>query len=157
MVADALGWQFFDFDEVIEADTGLAVPEIFNRYGEARFRTLEASAGEKLLAMENVVLGSGGGWAAAPGRVSDVPKGTVAVWLQVSPEESVRRTSREVNHRPLLVGENVLERARALLEERSVFYAAAPWTVDTEQHSVEDVSARILEILAEIGPPKRTE
>ncbi len=107
--------------------------------------------------MENVVLGSGGGWAAAPGRLNDVPSGTLTVWLQVSPEESVRRTSAEVNQRPLLVGENVLERARALLDERSAFYAAAPWTVDTEQHSVEDVSARILEILAEIGPPKRTE
>ncbi len=46
LVADALGWQFLDFDDVIEADSGLAGPEIFNRFGDAQLRTLEASAGD---------------------------------------------------------------------------------------------------------------
>ncbi|HSH74355.1 MAG TPA: shikimate kinase [Longimicrobiales bacterium] len=147
-LADRLGWRFVDFDEAVEAELGATVPEVFERQGEARFREVEARVAGRLLRERRVVLGSGGGWAAVPGRLADVPPGTAAFWLKVSPEEAIRRVGREPGKRPLLDRPDALDEARRLLGERSMLYAEAHWTVDTEGSAVEDVTARILEILA---------
>jgi shikimate kinase len=151
-LATALRWRFVDFDDEIEAAAGATVAEIFERDGEGRFRALEAEAAERLLRQERVVLGSGGGWAAAPGRLGGVPPGTATVWLQVSPESAVRRASAEAGRRPLLAGPDPVARAAELLAERAPRYGAARWAVDTEGRTVEDVAARILEILTEEYP-----
>ena len=148
-VAARLGWRFADFDEAIEAEEGSSVAEIFARRGEPYFRDLEDRVAQRLLAQERVVLASGGGWAAAPGRLAGVPAGTATIWLQVSAEEAVRRASKAAGTRPLLARPDALEEARRLMNRRASFYEEAHWTVDTERSSVEDVTARILGILAE--------
>ena len=157
-LAERLGWRFVDFDDEIEAEVGETVAEIFRRRGERWFRGVEARVAERLLGERNVVLGSGGGWAAAaPGRLSGVPEGTATFWLRVSPEEALRRAGRRPGTRPLLDRPDPLEAARGLLVERAPRYGEARWTVDTEGSSVEDVTAGILEILAREYPGSRPE
>jgi shikimate kinase len=158
LLAERLGWRFIDFDEAIEAEAGVPVAEIFARGGEARFRSLEAGVAERLLTERHVVLGSGGGWAAAaPGRLARVPAGTATFWLEVSPAEAVRRARSQPGVRPLLDRPDPLAAAEALLSERAPRYGEARWTVDTDGSSVEDVTAGILEILAREYPEARPE
>lgn len=147
MVADRLGWRFVDFDDEIVREAGVSIPELFEAHGEPHFRALERRVAERLLGERGVVLGSGGGWAAVPGRVTSLPDGTESFWLAVSAPEAVRRTSGEPGARPLLDRPDALQEASRLLAEREPFYRQARWRVDTEDSSVEDVSARILEIL----------
>jgi shikimate kinase len=147
-VAEALGWRFIDFDDEIEAEAGASVAQIFAKLGEPGFRALEERVARRLLESRRVVLASGGGWAAAPGRVESVPAGTATFWLRVSPEEAVRRAGASAGTRPLLNRSDALEEARRLVEWRAPFYMEARWTVDTERSAVEDVTARILGILA---------
>lgn len=149
-VAEALGWRFVDFDDVIEARFEMPVAEIFASHGERLFREAETEVANRLLAEHGVVLASGGGWAAQPGRLDSLPPGTVAIWLQVGADEALRRASAEEGKRPLLAGVNRLDDARKLLADRVRFYSSAGWSVDTERSSVEDVAARVLRILAEI-------
>ena len=156
-LAGELGWSFLDFDDEVERRADATVAEIFERFGEAGFRDLEADVAASLLRRTRVVLGSGGGWAAEPGRLTDVPEGTVIVWLEVSPEEAVRRAGRDAQRRPLLEGSDPVGRARDLLRRRTPAYAAAGWRVDTERSSVDDVTARILEILRNTGWETNTE
>ena len=40
-LAERLGWQFADLDQLVEARRGLSVPEIFRLDGEKIFRHLE--------------------------------------------------------------------------------------------------------------------
>lgn len=148
-LAYRLGWRFVDFDDEIVAAAGASVADIFAERGEPWFRDAEARVADRLLGEHNVVLGSGGGWAAASeGRLLDLPRGTASFWLKVSPEEAVRRAASEGGVRPLLDRPDPEAAARALLAERGPRYAEARWTVDTEGSSVEDVTAGILEILA---------
>ena len=105
----------------------------------------------ELLASAGLVLASGGGWAAQPGRLSELPQETVSVWLDVDAEEAVRRVKRDAVARPLLAGSAPEAEARKLLERRRAAYASADWRVDTNGHSVEDVTSRILEILENAG------
>jgi len=143
----ALGWRFVDFDKAIAAEEGRSVPEIFRTSGEAHFRRAEARVGQGLLGEDRVVLASGGGWAAAPGRLDAVPPGTATFWLRVSCEEAVRRVGAGARLRPLLAAPDAEERAARLLEEREPFYRLADWAVDTDRRSVEDVTAEVLGIL----------
>jgi shikimate kinase len=156
-VASRLGWRFQDFDDAIEAEVGGPIAEIFARHGEPHFREVERRVGERLLREEDVVLAAGGGWAAAPGRLAELPEGTASFWLRVSPEEALRRVARQPGKRPLLDRADPLQAASRLVEERSRWYGQAGWTVDTERSTVEDVSAGILEILAREYPETQAE
>lgn len=151
-VAARLGWRFEDFDRAVEAEEGRSVAEIFALHGEPYFREAERRVGERLLRKERVVLAAGGGWAAVPGRLRAVPVGTASFWLRVSPEEALRRVSREPGARPLLDRPDALRVASRLVAERSPGYRQASWTVDTDRSSVEDVSAEILRVLARNYP-----
>lgn len=148
LVARALGWAFHDFDEVLEAEEGRPVARIFAGSGEAWFREAEDRVARRLLALDGVVLASGGGWAAVAGRLRSLPVGTRSVWLKVTPEEAVRRAAGEAGSRPLLLVPDPLAEARRLLAERSPRYGECDLEVDTDGRSMEDVTARILEALA---------
>jgi shikimate kinase len=147
LLADALGWRFEDLDQRIEVEVGRSVPEIFAEEGEEFFRRLEGRLADSILGRDDVVLATGGGWAARPGRLSEVPDGTLTVWLQVSAEEAVRRVRGAPGTRPLLDVPDPLDRARTMMAERGPRYAAAACVVDTEGLEPIDVSRRILALL----------
>lgn len=156
-VADRLGWRFVDFDQAIEAQEGRSVAEIFTERGEPAFRALEETVAQRLLGQDRVVLASGGGWAAAAGRLGSVPPGTATFWLQVSAPEAIRRAGAATGTRPLLARPDAQEEAIRLIARRAPYYKDAMWAVDTERSTVLDVSARILGILAEAYPGLRVE
>ena len=49
LVAARLAWRFVDVDDVIEAEAGATIAEIFARHGEAAFREREHAAGLDVL------------------------------------------------------------------------------------------------------------
>jgi len=147
-LARALGWHFRDFDEEVEREEDATVAEVFERHGEEYFRNAEKRVAVRLLALDEVVLASGGGWPTRGSPMQGVPSGTETVWLQVSLEEALRRAEAEPLTRPLLVEKESRKRAGEMLADRAPFYASSKWRVDTEGSTVEDVTARILKILA---------
>lgn len=146
-LARRLGWRFADMDAVIEGELGASVTDIFERYGEGRFRDMEEKTAERLLREDGLIIASGGGWAARPGRLTEMPEGTTSVWLEVDPEEALRRVDREGGRRPLLDVPDPLSAVRSLLAERARHYAGADLRVDTTGRSVDDVTERVLAIL----------
>jgi len=64
MLAEHLGWDFFDSDVLVETRAAMTVAEIFTRRGETAFRDLEAQVIHEALtddSRENFVLALGGG------------------------------------------------------------------------------------------------
>lgn len=156
ILADRLEWAFRDFDHVIERRLGDEIREIFKAYGEPAFRALESRIAVELLAMDQVVLASGGGWPCRPGRMERLDPGTLSIWLRVSPAAALKRVRAQGNTRPLLQGPEAQARARAHLEEREPFYRQATWSVDTGVGSAEEVATRILRRMEnEPGRPLR--
>ena len=151
-LARALGWRFVDFDEAVVEEEGKSIPELFRTLGEAHFRRAEERVGTRLLGEDKVVLASGGGWAAQPGRLDSVPAGTETFWLRVSQEEALRRVASSSGARPLLAGRDPGETAARLLLDREPHYARAPSVVDTDGRSVEDVTGEVLAILRRKHP-----
>lgn len=143
-LARQLGWRFRDFDLEIEQRVGSSVAEFIRVSGEPAFRTVEAEVGQVLLRGENVVLSSGGGWPCFEGRLENVPEGTRSVWLRARPETILRRAKRRPGTRPLLDVDDPESRVRALLKDREGWYAAANWSIDSEQGSPREVAERIV-------------
>lgn len=61
LLARRLGWRFVDMDDVIEAEAGCSIAEIFSCEGEAAFRQRERTTIARLAGGDGLVLALGGG------------------------------------------------------------------------------------------------
>ncbi|MBQ8337802.1 MAG: shikimate dehydrogenase [Oscillospiraceae bacterium] len=61
LLAEALGMQFVDTDEVIVKNEGKAIPDIFAELGEERFRDMESAAVLEVAGLQHTVIATGGG------------------------------------------------------------------------------------------------
>jgi shikimate kinase len=103
---------------------------------EARL-TVELSSGSDL------VLATGGGWAAQPGSLEALPSGTATVWLRVSVAEAIRRLRGSPGQRPLLAGPDPLAALSALAEQRNARYALADLTIDVDDRTAAEAAGTI--------------
>ncbi len=60
-LAKALDYKFVDLDGIIERDAHMFIEEIFDKYGEEKFRQLETESLELCQKEDNVVVACGGG------------------------------------------------------------------------------------------------
>jgi shikimate kinase len=104
LLAARLGWKFLDVDEVIEAEAGMTIAELFARHGEPLFRAREAETIARLVATDALVLALGGGaieHEATRKLLLTVP-GTLLVHLEVTLETALLRCRGTEQARPVL-------------------------------------------------------
>lgn len=144
LLARRLGLPHVDVDQVIEAEQGKRIREIFADDGEPFFRDLEAAATLRALSQPGVV-SLGGGAVMTPAIREELGHHEV-VWLQASVTQSTRRIGLN-QARPLLLG-NMRDRLISLLAERTpVYRALATVSVDTDKKSPTQVTDEILDQL----------
>ena len=61
IVAQSLGREFFDTDDMISNSEGMKIPDIFKEYGEEYFREAEAKAVREVSSRQSRVIATGGG------------------------------------------------------------------------------------------------
>jgi shikimate kinase len=104
LVAARLGWSFLDVDDVIEAETGVTIAELFSRHGEAAFRIREHATIARLIAADALVLALGGGAIETPetrNLLSTTP-GTLLIHLEVELATTIARCTGTEHVRPIL-------------------------------------------------------
>ena len=121
LLAEELGWRFYDTDHEIEARTGVDIPWIFDVEGEAGFRRRESEMLETLSRETPLVLATGGGIILDEGNRSLMGERGVVVYLSATLEQLVARTSRD-RKRPLLQGGNVRGKIETLMAARAPLY-----------------------------------
>jgi shikimate kinase len=123
-LAHRLHLPFVDADREIEEAAGLAIPEIFARYGEAGFRDGERRVIARLIDDRPRVVATGGGaFMNDETRALILAKAT-AVWLDADLDVLAERVGRR-NDRPLLAGKNAREVLAELAAVRNPVYALA--------------------------------
>ncbi|WP_035991747.1 shikimate kinase [Leptolyngbya sp. KIOST-1] len=146
-LAQALGYQFFDTDAVVEAAAGQTIADLFATQGEAAFRQLETQALAELAAYRRLVIATGGGIVTQQHNWSYLHHGIV-VWLDASPAVLRQRLAGDAG-RPLLQGQDWETKLATLLAERQSLYGQADVRVTVEAgESVEAIAARTLELVA---------
>ncbi len=146
-LAEGWGVTFRDTDQDVEAAEGRSVSDIFVDSGEAAFRSLERAAVAVALEHHDGVLALGGGAVLDPGTRERL-RGHRVVFLRVGLSDAVQRVGLGVS-RPLLLG-NVRGRAKQFIDERTPLYeTVATHVVETDGLSVEDVAARVRQVVEE--------
>ena len=152
-LARLLDVPFYDSDAEVERRTGVDIPLIFEREGEAGFRRREREAIEALVLLEPIVMATGGG-AILMGENRELltQHGTV-IYLETSLGQQMQRVG-SGRGRPLLRDGDLGERLRKLRIDREPFYRQmADYIVPTDHRRVQKVAEQILrEVRGHEGP-----
>jgi shikimate kinase len=153
LLAQRLGWQFVDTDQVIEAQTGLTIARLFAEHGEATFRALEAEAVRDKVQANDVVLALGGGAIEVEGTREALLKLREAcvVFLDAPLEVMVERCLAQPGaaERPVLRDR---ERLTTRLAARLPHYRRAHLIVATANLTPEAVAEEIFAVLRDSMP-----
>ncbi len=144
-LARALHRDFFDSDDVIEERTGVDIPFIFEKEGEAGFRDREMRVIADLTDMDGIVLATGGGAIVRAENRQRLGARGFVIYLETSVEQQLKRTSRG-RERPLLSQSgDPREKLDALMQEReSRYLEIADLVVTTDGRKVQTVTREIL-------------
>ncbi|MBR3955708.1 MAG: shikimate kinase [Clostridia bacterium] len=81
-LAEMTDRQFVDTDEIIEQKAGMPIPDIFAKYGEVHFRTLEHEAVCECAKKSGLVLATGGGVIKTKENYNCLHQNGKVIWLQ---------------------------------------------------------------------------
>jgi len=149
LVAERLGSKFVDVDDVIAAEAGVTIPEIFSRDGEARFRERERATigrffGDAPLAGgDGLVLALGGGAiedAETRALLLGTPE-TLIVHLEVELATTLARCRGTEHLRPVLADECNLA---ARYERRLPLYRMAHFSIAVDALTPAEVAEAIV-------------
>jgi shikimate kinase len=142
-LARELGREFIDSDDVIEERSGVDIPFIFEREGEAGFRQRESRVIDELTRVPGIVLATGGGSAQDPASRAHLQERGYVVYLHASIDQQLRRT-RGGRARPMLkTGDprEVLTRLMAVRDPQ--FREIAHLVIETDGRKVPSVVREI--------------
>ncbi len=145
-LARKLGMKFIDMDQIIEECLGMSISDIFDRYGENYFRKQENKLVKELSQKENMVIATGGGALLSSDNARILGQMGEIICLYADPRTIHDRLKRK-NDRPLLKGENILNKINLLLGERKKMYDKIKCKVDTTNFTVQEVVDRIINLL----------
>lgn len=144
-LAEMLQMKLIDTDDIIEADCGMVISQIFSEMGGEHFRDLECKAVEKVCKLNHHIVSTGGGVVIRDENIRNLKSAGVIFCLDATPETILKRTLQET-HRPLLQVDDPLGRIREMLKERKSLYDKAHHKIDTTELTVEQVAEKIVEI-----------
>lgn len=143
ILANTLGWSFFDLDKEIEKHECMKIIELFERKGEDYFRKIETTILKNLSENDESIISLGGGAIASDVNFSIIKSTGKIIYLKSSPEMAYKRL-RFKKDRPAFVFDGVevptreqfLERINQLLDSRKKYYEQCDFIVDTDNQTV---------------------
>jgi shikimate kinase len=146
------GLALHDTDEIVAANFGMSIPEIFAEHGEKKFREAETEALRSVRTEEQTIIITGGGIVLRKENVEILRSHAVIVWLDGDEKTLFARASRKQN-RPLLQTKNPRRAFSQILGSRRPLYAKiADIRVDTSVLTDEEVAVAILAKLRRVNP-----
>lgn len=139
---------FYDSDAEIERRTGVDIPFIFEKEGEAGFREREREAIAALTQLRRIVLATGGGAILLPESRRLLAENGWVVYLRTSVAQQAERV-KPGRHRPLLNGVgDATARLHELMAVRDPLYGSiADVTVSTDGRQIKAVVRDIIQMI----------
>jgi|SRR4030066_1741900 shikimate kinase len=143
ILANTLGWDFFDLDKEVEKEEKMKIVELFEQKGEENFRKTETTLLEKLSQNDESIISLGGGAIASDVNFKIIKSSGKIIYLKSSPEMAYKRL-RFKKDRPAFIFEDdetpskeqFLERINQLLDSRKEYYEQCDFIVDTDNQTV---------------------
>ncbi len=141
-LAAKTGRELIDLDAAITARAGMKIPDIFEKFGEAHFRDLEAEVTKEVCATGGKIIACGGGTVLREENRAALSSNGYVVYLR----RAVSKLAR--GGRPLSAGDGAVER---LYKERRAVYEAAADCILPDTDGVQVVAARALAAFRKSG------
>lgn len=152
LVAQAMGLDFTDTDDVVAERAGRTISDIFIVDGEAHFRELEREAVAEALQHPGIVA-FGGGAVLDPRTEQDlVASGMPVVFLDVRIADAASRVGFAVN-RPLMAVNPRAQWTTLMNDRRPIYTRLATAVVQTGGRTPQDVAAEVARQIASSAPP----
>ena len=141
---------FIDTDSEIVKQEKNSVNEIFDKKGEAYFRTAETLVLKKVLENDFQIISTGGGIIKSDENISLLKDKSVVIYLKANSDTLFERVKNN-NERPLLNVDNMFEKIDKLLKERTCNYEKAHYIIDTNNKQPDTIVKEITEIINDYG------
>jgi len=142
LLAARLGWKFIDVDDVIEAEAGVTITELFTLHGEPASRLREHETVIRLAAGDALVLALGGGaieHAATRSFLIAAPA-TLLVHLEVELATTLARCAGTEHARPVLADQaNLANRYQRRLPLYRTAHVSIPVDALTPEQAVDAI------------------
>ena len=143
ILANTLGWIFFDLDKVIEKQEKMTIVDLFKLKGEDYFRDIETKLLKILSQNYQSIISLGGGAIASEVNFNIIKSSGKIIYLKSSPEMAYKRLKFKKD-RPSFVfdgeeepsEEQFLDKINLLLDVRKKYYEQCDFIVDTDNQSV---------------------
>ena len=141
LAAQLLRREFIDLDAEVVKSSGMSIPEIFAKYGEARFRELEKKAARIAAEKREVVIATGGGTIVQPGA-PEIFRASGRICYIRRPVEELQTA----HGRPLSRDRAAVEKLYA--ERHEKYERAADFTIDNTGATPEEIARRVVDAFA---------
>jgi len=154
ILANTLGWNFIDLDQLIEAKVGQKIKSIFEENGEEHFRDLERKTLQEILTLNKYIIALGGGTITDPKNLEMIKSSGFLVYLESSPEEAYKRL-RFKRDRPVLLFDSeqeptkteLLGRITELLKQRQKYYDQPNIRINTDNSRIGNTVDKLASII----------
>ena len=146
-LANRLGWEAVDTDDMFETKYKISVCDFFQKYDEPLYRKLESEVLKETESMENVVVATGGGTACFFDNMEWMNTHGTTVFLRISEQAVVDRLVHAKRKRSLAIGkseEELTEFVQRHYTERLPFYEQARLTVKAENLDLDDLVNQLI-------------
>ncbi|HSP87706.1 MAG TPA: shikimate kinase [Ignavibacteriaceae bacterium] len=157
ILANTLGWDFYDLDRIIEKKTGKKIREIFEQDGEDYFRKIETESLREVSICNKTIISLGGGTIASDENMAILKSSGKLFYLKMSMEAAYGRLKYK-RDRPALKNtsddlsqEELMNTIDDLMKKRKIYYEQADFTIDTDKSSVGKTVDRIVNIIFKAG------
>jgi shikimate kinase len=152
-LAERLGMEFVDADELVEQRHQMTIKEIFEKKGESVFRLWECDAIAGIAKLDGHVIATGGGAVLRYKNIRNLKRNSVVVFLSVCPDtafERIQRDPKSRSRRPALTPKDPHTEVSEQYRMREPIYrGVADIVIDTTDHTVARCVEQILTKLKE--------
>ncbi len=146
-LARAMDRPFYDTDKLITELENDSIARIFQVKGEEYFRGLERRVVRDVAQKNNCIIATGGGAIVEKVNFDALSSKGIIICLTAEPATVLLRTA-PASDRPLLLkSKDAISTIRGLMKKRRPHYAMADYTIDTTSLSVDEVVAKIQNLL----------
>lgn len=134
-LAKCFDYSFYDLDHFIETRFNKTIVEIFEQYGEDKFREIEREMLMELGLLEDVIISTGGGTPCHFDNMDFMLQNGIVVYLEASPSSLLQRLNKNKHKRPLIKDKDEEEMLRFIsdnLEKRNRFYNKSTLIYNTD-------------------------
>ena len=144
LLAKSLDRNFYDIDQNIEDRYHMKIYEIFEKYGEEKFRDIEHEEIKKIDLKSNKIISTGGGAFTFKRNYSILNNIGLTIWLNTNKNTIIERLKKNINNRPLLKDVDIETYVSSLLLKRSPLYSKANLTIISKNYSKIEMKNKVL-------------